>query len=85
MIISFEALALEALLTLSAKPVFGTYMYYYLPGDLWHVTSLQNIPFYFIFGIVAVKTLQMARVDTHFYTVASVFLLIVMLMLNYVA
>lgn len=82
LVVSIEALVLEALLTLSAKPVFGTYMYYYLPSDLFHVTSLQNIPFYFIFGVVAVKTLHRAHKDKVFYGTASSFLLIVILMLN---
>lgn len=47
LLFSLEALVLEALLTLSAKFVFGRYLYYYLPSDLWHISSFQNIPFLF--------------------------------------
>jgi hypothetical protein len=77
-IIAIEALVVEALLTLSAKLVFGKYLYYYTPSDLWHVTSLQNMPFYFIFAIVALKTLRRARQDPKFFTVMSGFLLLVL-------
>lgn len=78
LIIAVEALFLEALLTLSAKPFFGEYMYYYLPSDLWHVSSFQNIPFYFIFGIVAVKTLTRFRKDPIFFSALSLSLTFVL-------
>jgi len=78
LIFSFEALLLEALLTLSARLVFGKYLYYYLPGDLWHVTSVQNFPFYFICGLVVLKTLKRFRADPVFYSGMSLFLLYVL-------
>ena len=84
LIISVEALLLESLLTLSAKPVFGTLMYNYTPSDLWHVTSIQNIPFYFIFGAVATKTLLRARKDPLFFSLGSIFLLVVLLVVTHV-
>lgn len=82
LIFSLEALVLEALLTLSAKPVFGTYMYYYLPGDLWHVSSFQNIPFYFICGVVVLLTLKRFRKDPLFFICMNAFLLSVLLMIT---
>lgn len=82
LIFSLEALILEALLTLSAKVVFGKYLYYYLPGDLWHVSSLQNIPFYFICGVVILKTLRRFRKDPLFFTVMNSFLLVVLLIIT---
>lgn len=78
LIFCFEALILEALLTLSAKVVFGEYLYYYLPGDLWHVTSVQNIPFYFICGVVILKSLKRFKSDPIFFSGMATFLTLVM-------
>jgi len=79
LIFSFEALILEALLTLSAKVLLGDYMYYYLPGDLWHITSIQNIPFYFICGVIIVKTLRRFNADPMFFSALSAALLTVVI------
>lgn len=82
LIFSFEALLFEAILTLSARLVFGKFLYYYLPGDLWHVTTVQNFPFYFICGVVALKTLQRARKDPIFFTGMSSFLILVLVFMT---
>jgi hypothetical protein len=82
LIIALEGLLLEAVVTLSAKLYLGRYMYYYLPGDLWHVSSFQNIPFYFIFGVVAVKTLRRFRKDPLFFTGMNAFLLLVLVFMT---
>lgn len=82
LIFCLEALLLEALLTLSARLVFGKYLYYYLPGDLWHISSLQNIPFYFICGVVILKTLKRFRTDPLFFTAMSSTLTFVLLFLT---
>lgn len=76
LIIALEGLVLEAVLTLSAKLFLGRYMYYYTPSDLWHVSSFQNIPFYFIFGAVAVQALRRFRKDPVFFTCMNVSLLV---------
>ncbi|HSX31377.1 MAG TPA: hypothetical protein VLE99_05665 [Candidatus Saccharimonadales bacterium] len=81
-IFSLEALVFEALLTLSAKAVFGKYLYYYLPADLWHVSSFQNMPFYFICGAVVLKTLKRFRQKPLFFTGMNTFLLVVLLMVT---
>ncbi|MCA9328110.1 hypothetical protein KDA14_06285, partial [Candidatus Saccharibacteria bacterium] len=78
LIFSLEALVLEAALTLSAVPILGSLMYYYYPADLWHVSSFQNIPFYFICGIVVLKTLKRFRKDPVFFSAMSASLLFVL-------
>ncbi len=45
---SLEALAIEGLANLSFKLTSGHYIYYYFPADLWHLTSLQALPFSFL-------------------------------------
>ena len=81
LIFSLEALLIEALLTLSSLFWFGKLMYYYSPGDLWHVSSFQNIPFYFICGVVIIKSLKRFKKDPIFYTVMSLFLTFVLIIL----
>lgn len=71
LIFSLEALLLEALLTISARLFLGRYMYYYLPGDLWHVSSLQNMPFYFLCGVLILKCLKRFRRDPIFFAVIT--------------
>ena len=81
LIFSVEALVLEAAITLSARVAFGRFLYYYLPADLWHVSSLQNIPFYFICGFVILKTLKRFRADPLFFSAMSSALLFVLVFL----
>jgi len=67
LIMSVEALFAEALLTLSAKLFLGEFLYYYFPGDLWHISSFQNIPFYFICALVVITTVRRFKVDPAFF------------------
>jgi hypothetical protein len=69
-----EALFLEAALTLSAKPVFGDFMYYYYPSGLWHVSAFQNIPFYLVFGFVLINTLQRFQKSPRFFSLLAAWL-----------
>ncbi|HSX15293.1 MAG TPA: hypothetical protein VLF40_00730 [Candidatus Saccharimonadales bacterium] len=55
-----EALLLEALLNLAYQIFFGDYVFYYLPTDLWHVTSVQALPIYFFGGYIAVLATRLA-------------------------
>lgn len=81
LIFSFEALVAEALLTISAKLLLGKYMYYYLPGDLWHVTSIQNMPFYLVCGFAILGTLRRFKSDPFFFSYMSAALLAVVVFL----
>lgn len=77
LIFSLEALLLEALLTISARIFLGRYMYYYLPGDLWHVSSLQNMPFYFLCGVLILKCLKRFQRDPVFFSVLCAWITLV--------
>jgi len=78
LIFSVEALILEAAVTLSARMFFGKYLYYYLPGDLWHVSTLQNLPFYYICGAAIVQIIKRFKTDPYFFTAMSIFLIFVL-------
>jgi hypothetical protein len=77
LIFSVEALVFEALLTISAKLLLGKFVYYYIPGDLWHVTSIQNLPFYLICGFFILGTLKRFRKEPLFFSSMSALLLLV--------
>ena len=82
LIFSIEALFIEAVVTLSAKVFLGDYLYYYLPSDLWHVSSFQNIPFYFICGVVILETMKRFRSDPYFFSAMSASLIYVLIFLS---
>ena len=56
-----EAIFLEALVNLSYLAFSKDYIYYYLPSDLWHITSLQALPFYLLAGYITVVALKHAN------------------------
>jgi hypothetical protein len=47
---AIEAVILEVLFDLMSLVLFGRYVYYYLPSNLWHITSLQVMPLYLLSG-----------------------------------
>lgn len=53
-----EAVVIEAAVNITYKLSFGNYIYYYFPSDLWHLTSIQTLPFYLIAGYVIVKVFR---------------------------
>lgn len=59
-IFCLEAIVIEALVNSSFLALFGDYIYYYLPADLWHLTSLQTLPLYLFAGYVTITTLRYA-------------------------
>ncbi|MBP9782356.1 MAG: hypothetical protein KBC50_01320 [Candidatus Pacebacteria bacterium] len=57
-VMALDALALEALLNVASLLVFNTYIFFYFPPDLFHLTTILVMPFYFIAGFAVVKTLR---------------------------
>jgi len=74
LIFSLETILLEILGNGSFKLFFGHYLFYYLPGDLWHLTSLQTLPFYFPAGIIMVKAVRHFKTDPRFYSIMCLLL-----------
>lgn len=56
-----EAILLEALVNLSYRMVFNDFIYYYLPPDLGHITSIQTLPLYLLAGYITVTALGLAH------------------------
>ena len=76
-VFSLEAIVIEAVADIAAIPILGDLIYYYYPVNLWHVTALQNIPFYFLSGILIVETLYNFKASPRFFTVLSAWITII--------
>jgi hypothetical protein len=76
-IFGFEALILEALTDLIAKPTLGDYIYYYYPNGLWHISAFQNFIFYFLCGYLIIHTIHWFKSNPHFFTIISTWVVIV--------
>lgn len=72
-----ETIFVEATLNVSFWMISGGLIFYYLPTDLWHVTSLQTLPFYFILGLIVMKSMKRLRKDPVFYSALFGFLALV--------
>jgi hypothetical protein len=78
LIFSFEALVLEAAVELISKGAFGQYVYYYYPGDLWHISTVQNFPFYLICGYLIVRTIHRFKADPRFFTIIATWVTVIL-------
>lgn len=77
-IVGLEALALEIAINTLYLAFFGDYIFYYLPNDFWHLTSVQAIPFYLLLGIVISKCIERFRKDFKFFIAMNISLVSVM-------
>jgi hypothetical protein len=64
----FETIFFEATLNVSFWILTGSLIFYYLPADLWHVTSIQTLPFYFILSLIVMKSMKRLRKDPVYYS-----------------
>lgn len=77
----FETITFEVLLNISFFALSGVLMFYYLPSDLWHVTSVQTLPFYFVLSIAVMKLIKRMKSRPAVFSVLSLFLMIVVVYL----
>lgn len=77
LIIMVETILFEAVLNIGFLLLSGSLLFYYTPGEFAHITSIQTLPFYFLFGLVFIKTIKRFSLDTKFFTLMSLMLLIV--------
>lgn len=59
--ICIEAILFEAIVNLSFLVIFEQFLYYYYPSDLFHLTSVQTLPFYLLAGFVITGVLNYMR------------------------
>jgi hypothetical protein len=66
-----EAILLEAAVNVSYHLLFGGYIFYYLPSDLWHFTSVQTLPLYLLAGLITILTFEYAKHHQKYGTIGS--------------
>lgn len=71
-LIACEILIVELLLNVSAHIFLGTQLFYYIPGDLGHYSSLQTLPFYFLAGLVMVRATRYMKPHPNFFAASCV-------------
>jgi hypothetical protein len=82
LLFGFEALVMEAVVELASKAVFGEYVYYYYPGDLWHISTVQNFPFYWLCGRLIVRLIDHFRESPGFFTVLCSWLTVIIVFMR---
>jgi hypothetical protein len=78
-LISLEAIVLELLLNFSHFLIFHQYIFYYFPAGLWHLSAFQAIPFYFIAGLVIVKSVHGFKSNPWFFSLMNIILVSVLM------
>lgn len=71
LIFGAEAVILEIAVNFSFLLLFGQYIFYYFPSDLWHLTSIQTIPFYLVAGFIISVTLKRYKADPLFFSLMA--------------
>jgi hypothetical protein len=61
LIMAIEGPLYEIAANLLFITLFGSYLFYYWPADMWHLTSFQVVPIYFLCGWVAALSLPYLR------------------------
>ncbi len=67
-----EMICVEFLINLSFLLIFGSYIFYYQPGEMWHIVSVQTLPFYAAAGFVIATTIKRTRKDPMFFSIMFV-------------
>lgn len=70
-IFSIETTVMECVANGISKLFLGKFVFYYNPGNLWHVSSLQSTLIYFFVGILSIQTIHWFKAQPHFFTVIS--------------
>lgn len=60
--ICIEAIIFEAFVNLLFIALSGQYLYYYYPAELFHLTSVQTLPFYLLAGFVITTVLTFEKI-----------------------
>lgn len=78
-VFAVESLLLETFANLAWLAAFGYLIYFYTPTDLWHVTTLVNIPCYFGASWAMIGVVKRFKTDLRFYALMSALIVVVFL------
>ncbi|MFU8787569.1 MAG: hypothetical protein ACNA7G_00985 [Methylobacter sp.] len=71
LVLSADALLLEIFVNLSSLFFLDTFIFYYLPGDIWHLTTLFVFPFYLLGGVILIGIFDRFLKDPLFFGTLS--------------
>ncbi|MGZ5052140.1 MAG: hypothetical protein ACXWF8_13810 [Methylobacter sp.] len=66
-VLSVEALLLEVFVNVSSQFFLNTFIFYYLPGDMGHLTTVFVLPVYVVGGAILIETLKRFSLDPMFF------------------
>lgn len=78
-VFAVESLLLETFANVVWLILFGYFIYFYTPPDLWHVTTIINIPCYFAAAWAMIGTVKRFEKDPRFYATMSALIVTVFL------
>src|SRR3990167_6349820 len=81
LIFSIETIVLETLANWLYRLLFGGYLFFYLPDDLWHLSSLRGVPFYFLTGLAIFYVIKFQRTSPIRYGTLNTLLVVGLILL----
>jgi len=67
LVLSVDALLLEILINISSNAFLDTFVFYYLPGDIGHLTTVLVYPIYLLGGVALCEFLRRFEKDPLFF------------------
>jgi len=66
-VVSVDALLLEIFINASSQVFLDTFVFYYLPGDIGHLTTIYVYPFYLLGGVILNETFERFEKEPLFF------------------
>jgi len=66
-VVSVDALLLEIFVNASSQVFLDTFVFYYLPGDIGHLTTIYVYPFYLLGGVILNETFERFEKEPLFF------------------
>jgi len=82
LLLGFEALIVEILVNLTYLSLTGTYIFYYFPSDMFHLTSVQAIPIYILAGYIIPKVIRKMESNHRFFITLNTILVLIFTLLT---
>lgn len=67
-----EGVVIEFIVNVLFILCFQRYLFYYPANDLWHITSVQSLPAYFVASFVIVSALRNFKKNPRFFTAMNI-------------
>lgn len=78
MFVAAEMLAVEFAMNALYHAATSGYIFYYYPADLFHLASVQTLPFYYLVGVALFISMKRFQRDPIFFSILSVAFMLVL-------